>query len=44
MLDQAIKLYRLSPGLDEAYLDERIRTETLGSCDLEFLKSKLIEP
>jgi hypothetical protein len=41
MLDQAIKLYRLAPNLDEAYLDARIRTETAGECDLAFLKGRM---
>lgn len=45
MLDQAIILYQiakfdLEKGLDEGYLDRRIKHETAGACDLRFLKEK----
>lgn len=48
MLQQAILLYQvarlnLEYPLDEAYLDHRIRQETLGSCNLAFLIEKADE-
>src|SRR5579872_4766301 len=41
MLDQAIKLHQLAPSLDDAYLDKRIQTETLGACNLALLRAKI---
>ena len=48
MLGQAIALYRiarqnLEDPLDEEYLDRRIKTETLGECDLGSLIEKTDE-
>jgi hypothetical protein len=40
MLDQAVKMWQLAGDLDEAYLDKRIRDETLGELDLAFLKAR----
>jgi hypothetical protein len=45
MLGQAQRLYEiatysLEPKLDEAYLERRIREETLGAYGLDFLKRK----
>ena len=40
MLNQAIALYVLAEDIDEAYLDRRLREETSGDYDLEFLKVK----
>jgi hypothetical protein len=37
MRDQAIRLYQLAEGLDEQYLDKRIRTETGNEASLETL-------
>jgi hypothetical protein len=34
MLDQAVKLFQLADSLDEAYLDKRIRDETIGELGL----------
>jgi hypothetical protein len=39
MLDQAVKLFLLADALDEAYLEKRIREETLGELGLEFLRN-----
>ncbi len=34
MLQQAVQAWRLAPEIDNAYLDERIRTETASTLDL----------
>jgi hypothetical protein len=39
MLEQALALFRLADELDETYLENRLREETLGQYDLAFLKS-----
>ena len=38
MIGQARALFDLAGEIDEAYLDKRIRQETLDSCQLETLK------
>ena len=43
MLNQAVTLYVLADEVDEAYLDRRIREESGGDYDLEFLKAKADE-
>ena len=43
MLEQAIMLYQLAWELDEAYLEKRIREETVNDLGLEDLKSKADE-
>jgi hypothetical protein len=40
MLDQAIKMYQLAPGIDRGYLDKRIRTYTNGAFALAFLEER----
>jgi len=40
MLDQAVALYVLAEDLDEAYLEKRIREETIGEHGFDFLKAK----
>jgi hypothetical protein len=44
MLDQAIKLYQFAQDIDRPYLDARIRTETLGSFDLQYLLARIGSP
>jgi len=44
MLDQATKLYEFAQHIDEANLDTRIRTETLGSFDLKYLLARTGKP
>jgi hypothetical protein len=39
MLDQATKLLLLADSIDDAYLERRIRAETLDELGLEFLRS-----
>ena len=41
MLGQAIKLFQLADRPDEAYLDKRIRDDSGGNFDLEYLKGQM---
>jgi hypothetical protein len=41
MLGQAVKLLQLAESLDDAYLDRRIRQETLDEFGLAYLKAQL---
>lgn len=41
MLGQAVKLLQLADRLDDAYLDQRIRQETLDEFGLAYLKAQL---
>ena len=40
MLGQAVKLLQLAEKLDDAYLDRRIRQETLDEFGLAYLKAR----
>lgn len=40
ILDQAIQLFRLASEIDEDYLDQRIRAETLNTYGSAFLKAE----
>lgn len=43
MLEQAVKLLQLARPMDEDYLNRRIKAETSGAYDLEFLRAKAQE-
>ena len=43
MLEQAIRLLQLAPGVDEEYVGRRIATETADAYDLRYLREKVKE-